>query len=531
MTAAVGPPARSWRAPERDGEALVDPPLEQLPERIEENRRLHLLIEDRFDGITVPRLRWLARRELLRAADAYTRSYRDIDSAADAEAPLVLSGHQPELVHCGVWFKHFVLGESARRVEGNAVHLLIDNDVAKRTSILVPTGTPEEPRLVAVPFDHPARGVPYEERAVADRATWESFGRRVADTVRPLVPEPLIESLWPRVLSHRQRPLGQALAAGRHQLEANAGLQTREVPLSIVCQGEAFGWFVALLIADAERMVEAYNEVLRTYRRQHHIRNRSQPVPDLYRDADWTELPLWIWSADSPRRRHLFARRSRSTVVLSNRAGIDVTIRSTLERADERAVADLLELHRRGIRIRPRALTTTLFMRWLAGDLFIHGIGGAIYDRVTDQIAHRWWNAPAPHLMVATATCRLPVDRPDVTREDVVRIEHQLRELAFHPEQFVECDADMRRWIDQKRAAIAESLPRGQRKSRHDRIVEANLAMQEPLRSLKERLLAERASLTEQLRRKQRLGSREFSMALFPRTLPEQLRQLASDSH
>ena len=200
-------------------------------------------------------------------------------------------------------------------------------------------------------------------------------------------------------------------------------------------------------------------------------------------------------------------------------------------RADERAVADLIDLHRRGIRIRPRALTTTLFMRWLAGDLFIHGIGGAIYDRVTDQIAHRWWNAPAPHLMVATATCRLPVDRPDVTREDVVRIEHQLRELAFHPEQFVECDADMCRWIDQKRAAIAESLPRGQRKSRHDRIVEANLAMQEPLRSLKERLLAERESLIEQLRRKQRLGSREFSMALFPRTLPEQLRQLASGDH
>ena len=40
-----------------------------------------------------------------------------------------------------------------------------------------------------------------------------------------------------------------------------------------------------------------------------------------------------------------------------------------------------------GIRLRTRALTTTMFARFLLGDLFVHGIGGAKYDELGDEIA------------------------------------------------------------------------------------------------------------------------------------------------
>ena len=39
----------------------------------------------------------------------------------------------------------------------------------------------------------------------------------------------------------------------------------------------------------------------------------------------------------------------------------------------------------RGIRLRTRALTTTLFARYVLGDLFVHGIGGAKYDELGDD--------------------------------------------------------------------------------------------------------------------------------------------------
>ena len=40
-------------------------------------------------------------------------------------------------------------------------------------------------------------------------------------------------------------------------------------------------------------------------------------------------------------------------------------------------------LQTRGIKLRSRALTTTMFVRLFLADAFLHGIGGAKYDEVT----------------------------------------------------------------------------------------------------------------------------------------------------
>ena len=55
------------------------------------------------------------------------------------------------------------------------------------------------------------------------------------------------------------------------------------------------------------------------------------------------------------------------------------------------AVERLRELPAGSIRLRTRALTTTMFSRFLLGDLFIHGIGGAKYDELGDEIARRFF--------------------------------------------------------------------------------------------------------------------------------------------
>ena len=50
---------------------------------------------------------------------AYTSQYRDVPerwqrSETLAGAPFILSGHQPEMFHPGVWYKNFVLGGLAQ---------------------------------------------------------------------------------------------------------------------------------------------------------------------------------------------------------------------------------------------------------------------------------------------------------------------------------------------------------------------------------------------------------------------------------
>ena len=71
----------------------------------------------------------------------------------------------------------------------------------------------------------------------------------------------------------------------------------------------------------------------------------------------------------------------------------------------------LMELQRAGVRIRPRALVTTLWARLALGDLFIHGIGGAKYDCVTDRLIERFFGLTPPRFMVVSATLHLPIQR------------------------------------------------------------------------------------------------------------------------
>ena len=62
----------------------------------------------------------------------------------------------------------------------------------------------------------------------------------------------------------------------------------------------------------------------------------------------------------------------------------------------EGAVRQLKDFPARGLRLRTRALTTTLFARLFLADLFVHGIGGAKYDAMTDQICERLFGMKAP---------------------------------------------------------------------------------------------------------------------------------------
>ncbi len=54
------------------------------------------------------------------------------------------------------------------------------------------------------------------------------------------------------------------------------------------------------------------------------------------------------------------------------------------------AVERLRDLPARSIRLRTRALLTTMYSRLLLGDLFIHGIGGSKYDELGDEIMRRF---------------------------------------------------------------------------------------------------------------------------------------------
>jgi hypothetical protein len=524
MLMAEAVPYRRYRAPQDDGQTLVEPPRSALADVVAQNRRRLADLDYDLQGRSLADLMASARSSLVAAAVEYTRRYRDVDprhlAAAQAGGPIVLSGHQPQLFHAGVWFKNFVLGDLAAEVGGAAVHLLIDSDLCRAASIRVPSGSVEQPRIETIAFDGPGADVPFEERAVADETAFHSFADRVSKSLQPLVSQPLVESLWPLTLERsEEQNLGLRLAQGRHRLEAVMGNDTLELPQSSVCHLPEFHWFVAHIVAHLPRFWAAYNDSLAAYRVAHGLRNRAHPVPDLAQSDDYLEAPFWMWTAEDPQRHPVVARQLGEQIELTDRRGNTITLTLSAESDAALAAEELAAAAGRGLKLRTRALATTLFARLLASDLFIHGIGGAKYDQVTDDVARRFFGFDLTEFAAASATLRLPIAHVAPREDELRRIRRELRELDFHPERYVATNGDAATAtsaIADKTRWLATAKTPSNANARHQAIVAANATLQPFVAAQREELHCERERLERRLAVASILDSREYSFCLFP---------------
>ena len=89
---------------------------------------------------------------------------------------------------------------------------------------------------------------------------------------------------------------------------------------------------------------------------------------------------------------------------------------------------------------------------------FIHGIGGAKYDQLTDLLIQRFFNLEPPVFLTVSATFRLPTPRPKVSTEDLRHIDWLLRDLWYHPERHLDngsaqvaSDRQVAEWDTKKR--------------------------------------------------------------------------------
>ena len=508
---------KAARAPREHGQKFVDPPLTDAPSMIESNQRLAAGSNCDIHGLPLSQLAAAARKDLLTQARRFTSSYRDVRDEAAEDAPLILAGHQPQLFHAGVWIKNFALSSLARYVDGRSINLLIDNDILRNPAIRVPVGSGSHRHVSTIAFDRVGEPIPYEERGITDLRQFQTFGHRVEEAIQSVVDSPLIEDYWPLVqqATERSHNVGRCLAEARHRLEGQWGQDTWEVPLSVVCDSRPFAWFTAHLLANAPSLHEVYNSSLTEYREINRVRSRSHPVPDLAVDEPWLEVPFWLWTSETPHRRRVFVRSCGEGLELSDREDTRIRLPLTADRDAEPAVERLADLAKQGIRLRPRALTTTVYARLFLSDLFLHGIGGAKYDQLTDLIMNRFFGVQPPCFMTLSATLLLLKDRTRGMLEEIRETRQLLREFRYHPERHLAQSAETARLIEEKRAWIARDLPRGQRGERHAHIERVNLALQSQLADRSEQLSKELAETIARLRQHQPLASREFSFCLF----------------
>jgi hypothetical protein len=197
----------------------------------------------------------------------------------------------------------------------------------------------------------------------------------------------------------------------------------------------------------------------------------------------------------------------------------------------ESATEILHQLPKLGLRFRTRALTTTLFARLCLADLFVHGIGGAKYDEMTDRLIARFFGLPAPGFLTMSCTVHLPLGEPfPASSEEEQSLRHQLRDLRLNPDRHLPrgSDPSLEKLIAEKQSLIAAKSAarnaghldrRGLNRANHDRhqrLMEIRERLNRETAKSQALLESELQCVRQQLQANSILEDREFSFALYP---------------
>lgn len=336
-----------------------------------------------------------ARRDFLRIAGEWAGRLGLEPPPTEAQG-LVVTGHQVEFYHAGVWAKVIAADAICRRAGASgqvAFDLLVDHDVVDHLGFDVPAeaeGGGWERKAVAFA---PPRALAAEH---LEAPTREAFERWDAAVARHRGSDALAH--WMSLL----RPAGDAprsytqwMSRARSRFERAMDLRVHHVPTSLLCGTASWLQFVHEWITKADDRREAYNRHLAAYRQRQGINNAQHPMPDLVRSDDprggtLVELPFWIYRPGEARER-LFIRRCGEVLFLQT---------ATAEHDVTRSLAPALA---QGFMLRPRALALTMFVRLYIADVFIHGIGGALYDQITDGLLRELYGVAPPYGCVSAA--------------------------------------------------------------------------------------------------------------------------------
>lgn len=389
--------------PPGNREARLNPALESWPSLAEANQRLSIapLLEN---------LRSQARRE-----------FADLTGLSSSQ-PWVMTGHQPEFVHPGVWMRFLLLDLLYQRWGLQGAAFAVDSDLTDRPAVEVPflcRGDLLRRRVELITEG----GATYESLLSPSVEAWRCFCKAIEEALA--CPAGARARLAFRRVGSFIPPAGSFPAfsvALRRFWEGTPSYP--EICLSVITKIPSFGRFFRLLAEQALPFATVLNTALGGWRVQHRARSTAVPFPDLLIGPGLVELPFW-WEKEG-KRSPLFLKEGQLWT-------------------QDQPLGDIEEALAAAA-IRPRAVSLTLFMRLCLADLFVHGAGGADYEEVTDEVILRFFHATPPAFVSATLTLFLPGE--ELSAGSLKRL---LRDLEQRPERYL---------ANSQRAALKEARAR-----------------------------------------------------------------------
>lgn len=354
-------------------ESICIPPPVEWTRLVERNKKALA-----SGGHPLASLRARFRSELYEAAVAFERQVAAVAKSAgiqwqtppsfDLNLGVVMTGHQPVIYHCGLAEKTKLLAATVGSQKLLGFNIIIDTDAGDAGEIVFPTQTG-----ILETLSISQGGELLANQALQGEAAITSAFERIAGELTALA-QPAASKRVQEAADLYIRLAGtQAVLANSLARRLWEGPQSYlEVPLSAVVTLPTTRAFIAALVADGVQFHHQYNRALETHRANHKIKNVANPFPNLKSDGERYELPLWRLSGLQSSRLPYFSSPQDS----------------------DYSTNDLLS---------PRGALITTMLRFLGADLFIHGLGGATYEPVTDLLLSEYFAVPGTEYVTASA--------------------------------------------------------------------------------------------------------------------------------
>jgi hypothetical protein len=308
----------------------------------------------------------------------------------------IMTGHQAEIWHPGILAKYLAAGAPSivpKGVTASVTWLFVDQDSNDPSKIAYPATNGNGP--VKATWKIPYRDPSTASAGFADDTPTAALPPLAPPSANELTRT--IKELKPALPCVAEGLVKIAASLEKHAHLPNAARQIAAAAADLLApilkagdflfatefnKTDLFAGLVEMMRADPEACVRAYNAAV-----AHAPHAHMRPLEV---SPGRVELPLWrMPTAMGQARRRIFA---------SDLASVPLA------------------------QLAPRALLMTAIARLDLCDLFIHGIGGSLYDRATEAWLGEW--LPGRQLAptaVVTATRLLPFEDPPLTPEGIAR--------------------------------------------------------------------------------------------------------------
>ncbi|MCP4267701.1 MAG: hypothetical protein GY777_19400 [Candidatus Brocadiaceae bacterium] len=525
----------SFTTPKGNREILIKPAHEDIPGLIDLNKERFKTYDFEINGIPFSRFREQTRPETLKKAVEYTENLQSLCSRinitgeeqiprVNPESPIIQTGHSPALTHPGVMIKHSLVKSISKKVNGIGINMVVDNDACHDNCLNIPNINGLDSSVERIEYLSSLHNLAFEEIRYKDPTQLTTFIENVLKTLRDPDMKNVFNDFMDIVSKLTEETLQSSdlFTYARHAFLLRFDISNLEIPVSVISETDSFLHFFLHITANAKSFVNTYNEKLREYRKLKKISSKANPLPDLMEQGNAVEIPFWIWEGGG-KRKNLYAsvaNDSRISIICENKI---VEHFEFDENSNLKNLKRLRGLISKGIKIRPKAIVNTMYSRLFFSDLFIHGIGGAKYDMITDEIIREFFGVEPPSYATISATLHLPYKPFDTSKEDIRTLKHVIKDMGYNPDRFASDeimeDAGMRSMVSKKEELIAREI--NDRKERHlafDRIKQLNSLMKEKISSLIKEKEQELEDLEKKLRYNSIVKNREYPFCLYPET-------------